>query len=356
MKNAGLAENVRQMLYDTGVLNNRERSEFFSRYALTPISADGSARRFFRVERSGESLCVGVAPQDTSTQNMAEAHSVMAIGRHLLSKNIPIPEILGSDELTGVILFEDCGDLRLHDVLRQENTEVSVDHSSMLEIYRRLVAILARMQVRGAESFNRQWCYDTPEYDTSVMVGRESHYFLNEFWHNLLQGEPCPGIEEEFADIAIQAGTGLNGFFLHRDFQSRNVMLINSQLKIIDFQGGRLGPPAYDLASLLIDPYSEMPEEMQFELMSAYLSELRSFFGYDEKVFLRQYAYLALQRNLQILGAFSFLSQKRGKPFFKEYIQPALGNLCRLLEEKELRPYSQLRGIVHKAQDLFQSL
>jgi hypothetical protein len=350
MKIAQLSENVASLLFNAGVLSSRERDDFSGRYSMTPITADGSERLFFRVARHGESLCIGVSPHDGSARNLAEALSAMAIGRHLFAQDVPVPRIVGADPETGLILFEDCGDIRLHDVLKKTEEGSAAEHDTKMEIYRRLIQVLAHMQSCGARGFNRQWCYDTPEYDTDVMVKKESEYFLNEFWHNLLQGEHCPGIAEEFADIALNGGRGLRGFFLHRDFQCRNIMMSGTEIKIIDFQGGRLGPPAYDLASLLIDPYSDLTEEMRAALVRTYLAELHKYSEYDEQVFLRQYIYLALQRNLQILGAFSFLSQTRGKSFFQRYIHPALQSLSGILEKEELRGYSQLRRIVTEAQ------
>lgn len=319
-----------------------------SAYTLLPIAADGSSRIFYRLVYRGASLCIGVMPADHAKAAHDEARSMAAIGRHLFSRKVPVPEILAFDEQTGLVLLEDCGDIKLHDRLQQRKPVVEAGQE-ICALYRELLDGLAYMQVQGAEGFDDAWCHDTARYDTELMIERESLYFLSQFWQGLLGQEAPDGIEEEFADIAFNAGRGQLHLFLHRDFQSRNVMVVGTSLKIIDFQGGRLGPPGYDLASLLIDPYAALSFSFQEEMRSHYLRCLQSFIDYDEKVFLRQYTYLQLQRNLQILGAFAFLYVRRRKPFFKEYIGPALCHLGMLLDKQELQAYTCLRRLAAEA-------
>ncbi len=87
-------------------------------------------------------------------------------------------------------------------------------------------------------------------------------------------------------------------------------------VRFIDFQGGRLGPLGYDLASLLIDPYSNLPQDVQDDLLELYLRLISNHLAVDEAHFKRHYTLLAFQRNMQIVGAFSFLYKVRQKAFF----------------------------------------
>jgi len=120
-------------------------------------------------------------------------------------------------------------------------------------------------------------------------------------------------------------------------------MIKEGRLRVIDFQGARFGPLAYDLASLLIDPYTPLPEEEQASLLLLYLGKLERTHPAAAVDFVRQYHVLALQRNLQILGAFAFLSQRRGKTFFANYMAPAASSLHRLLVKPELACFPILR-------------
>ena len=125
-------------------------------------------------------------------------------------------------------------------------------------------------------------------------------------------------------------------------------MITEGKIRIIDFQGGRRGPLAYDLASLLIDPYMGLSGSLQRELRQRYITRLQDFIPYEPEHFEQEYLLLALQRNLQILGAFGFLSHKRKKRFFAGFIKPALGSLNSLLAKPEAADYAGLHGLVRQ--------
>ncbi|HER63361.1 MAG TPA: hypothetical protein ENO11_05225 [Desulfobacteraceae bacterium] len=204
-----------------------------------------------------------------------------------------------------------------------------------------------RMQVKGGEGFDASWCWQTPVYDRALMLERESGYFLQALCHDFFGLEPDTGtLNREFGLIAEMAGKAPAGFFLHRDFQSRNIMITDGAIRIIDFQGGRLGPLGYDLASLLIDPYVCLSKELQEALLDEYLSELLKQVKYDPHALREEYLYLSLQRNLQILGAFAFLGKQRGKSFFLPFIQPALLSIRELLRKAESAQYPVLVGVI----------
>jgi len=213
------------------------------------------------------------------------------------------------------------------------------------------------MQVLGGRDFLSEWCWDTPCYDRRLMLERESGYFLRALGRDFLglsfAVEP---LEEEFALLAGRASAAPVDFFLHRDFQSRNIMIKSGRVRFIDFQGGRFGPLAYDLASLLLDPYMGLSEEMREELKNFYLVTLQETIDYDATCFEREYFVLALQRNLQILGAFAFLSQKKKKRFFARFLRPALASLNSLLAKPEAADYVALKSLGQRCAARFDQL
>ncbi|MCI5159544.1 MAG: aminoglycoside phosphotransferase, partial [Candidatus Electrothrix sp. AUS1_2] len=234
---------------------------------------------------------------------------------------------------------------RLHDVVQEKGT----DSEQVIRLYRQAVSELARMQVRGSEGFDPAWCWDTPRYDSALMLERESGYFLRAFCRDFLRLEiDEEKIAKEFHTLADKASLAEATFFLHRDFQSRNIMIRQDRVRFIDYQAGRLGPLAYDLASLLIDPYAALPIQFQEELLEHYLDTLTGLLPYDRSRFRQEYPSLALQRNLQILGAFAFLSQQRGKPFFRQYLAPALGSLQGLLAKTATAEYPYLTALCRR--------
>ena len=201
------------------------------------------------------------------------------------------------------------------------------------------------MQISGSVHFDRNWCWQSQRYDKNLMLEKESGYFLQTFCGDYLglQDFP-PTLTDEFEQLAGRASSQPAVYFLHRDFQSRNLMLCKGQIRVIDFQGGRLGPLGYDLASLLIDPYAAIPPEVQQELLEHYLEHLCQY-GLDDLAFLRGFPSLVLQRDLQILGAFAFLSQQRQKAFFQQFILPAAISLQHHLAGPEGKNYPELQKI-----------
>ncbi len=309
---------------------------------LQPLHGDGSSRRFFRVFSADRPLCLAVLPAGGTERDLAEARSAAAIAGHLGQAGVPVPRVLGGDTDRGILLFEDLGDCRLHDLLRR-------DRAAALAWYPDIVRLLARMQVRGAVDFRRNWCFDAAIYDEQVMIERESLYFATAFWRDTLFGEEVTGLREEFEELARRAAAGFELLFLHRDFQSRNIMISDGRVRIIDFQAGRLGPPGYDIASLLIDPYAALSGTLQDELLACYLEEMGRLGGVDVNRIRDTYPLLAVQRNLQIIGAFAYLSGRRQKPFFRPYIMPSLIMLQNRLTQQLFEDFVVLRRTVAAA-------
>lgn len=317
--------------------------------ACTPLAGDGSQRSFFRLRFPDTTAVVAILPAGQDLAQMAEARSAWLIGTHLCHAGVPVPEPLAYDEESGAILFEDLGDLRLHNYLREM---AAGDDAELLGLYGEVVRELARMQILGGEGFQVSWCWQTPRYDRELMLTRESGYFLESLCQGLLGLRPdTVSLGREFEEIAGHAAAAPTHFFLHRDFQSRNLMLKDGRVRIIDFQGGRLGPLGYDLASLLIDPYMGLAKTVQDTLLAEYLRELRRLSSYDPERFRKEYFYLALQRNLQILGAFAFLGGKMGKTFFLPFIRPALETLHTRLAWEGHGRYPLLAQLVETCQE-----
>lgn len=307
--------------------------------ALVPLLPDGSSRRFFRLQRA-EQKVIAILPPENDPAGLVEARAFARIGRHLRECGAPTPALLAFDDQTGLALCEDLGAHRLYEEVQLRGLDAA------LPFYAQAVHALARIQVRGAQGFDPDWCWDTPVYDRQLMLERESGYFLRACCTDLLQldfdGEAVGAECRHLAEAASQAPAR---FFLHRDFQSRNIMISNGAVRFIDFQGGRLGPLAYDLASLLIDPYVGLNAAAQEHLLATYLQALGREINYDHEQFEREYLLLALQRNLQILGAFAFLSRVKQKPFFAQFLVPALDSLRGLLAKPGAAGYAGLNHL-----------
>lgn len=308
------------------------------------IPGDGSKRHFWRL--TSHSTHQSFIAMENTPENSAlwrENRAYLKIGNHLCSKGLPIPKIHVFDLDHGWFILEDFGTESLQDL--------SIQHGYPLDLYEKVIDVLFRLQTEGIEGFDPGWTCQTEVYDRLVMSQYEACYFRDSFLHRYLGLKTSwPELEGPFERLQEKASRAPNHFFLHRDFQSRNILVKEAKVGIIDWQGGRLGPLAYDLASLINDPYTAIPDETKVHLYLSYLALLKEKFPQWADSFEASYPYLAIQRNLQILGAFSHLSQAVGKTYFESYIPEAarsLRHLLRTLGDSALMPLLQLMETIH---------
>ncbi len=338
MKLSAWEENILSLLQQSGFGGGNVPDIEFEQ-----LNPDGSQRRFFRLHLEGKKSLMAVLPPEDSANGLRESRSAWKIGCHLEKIGSPVPKMVAFDRDSGFLLCEDLGDVRLYDLVTQKG---GMPRQHLEMIYKDVIKDLVRMQLRGGEGLAASWCWDSPCYDRKLMLERESGYFLQSFCRDYLKLDVDDGnLAAEFLQLTLGAAKAPAVFFLHRDFQSRNIMIKDNRIRFIDFQGGRLGPLGYDLASLLIDPYVCLSQDLQDDLLAFYLVQLAKKIRYDEREFRHQYLMLALQRNLQALGAFGFLTGKRGKTFFGSAIAPALLGLQSLLAKPELAGYPVLRKL-----------
>ncbi len=323
----------------------RENSALSGSLRWQPLHGDGSERTFYRVATQKESLIlIWCPPGDETFPN--ENDSYVYIGRHLRQKGVPVPEIFGYYRSEGLTLVEDLGSVHLQDL-------VVSGAEGLTALYGQAIDVLLEMQVRATEDLETRHCFDTSQYDRQFIIERELEYFRWSFLEGALGLEiDSRSVEQDFSLLASQAGEEDGElFFLHRDFQSRNLMVKGDHLYLIDFQGARLGPPQYDLAALLLDPYVQLPEVIQQELLIAYSSAFTTLTGGSADKFLQKYPHVALCRNLQVLAAFSFLTRIRGRSHFAQYIVPAWNRLRQQLAEPPCLQYRTLAAVVQSQND-----
>jgi aminoglycoside/choline kinase family phosphotransferase len=290
-----------------------------------PLAGDGSDRRFYRL--LGSPTVVLIFHPFPPGGEVNENDSYYLLGRHLRAQGAPVPEIYTYCREEFWMMVEDLGDISLESALKRQSQESQVRHW-----YQQALMILADMQIKGQEDFDTSWCFDTPVLHRPFLWERECGYFVRAFLNKYL-GLPVT-VEELAPDFerlltgSLPAGPN---YFLHRDFQSKNLYITGGRLRVIDFQGGRLGPLGYDVASLLIDPYVNLSPAWQAELLDYYLDLITSRLEVDQAAFREQYDHLAICRNLQVLGAYGFLTKVKGKDQFARYIPAALEGLRRRL-------------------------
>ena len=287
----------------------------------------------------------------TGTQ---EVDAFIQIGKYLFDKGVSLPAIILSDPFAGLVFLEDLGDLHLQDVVLQNKHDPDV----ILPLYRSIIDQLINMALPGKDSFDPEWAWQSESYDVTVVLEKECRYFVDAFLNLYLgMGVSYEELKSEFVILAEGAAADTDAGFMHRDIQSRNIMVQQKRCYIIDYQGGRTGPLQYDLASLLLDPYVALSSNTRMTLYDYYVKQLSSRVVCDASAFQKKYETCAITRNLQILGAFGNLSKKKGKHYFEAYIPAALKTLSQSIENYHARDnLPGLRKIVVQADEVLRAI
>ena len=306
------------------------------------LAGDGSDRIWYRVSHQNKSFIVGdhgICLPDT--EPLMQLYSFVHIGRHLFSKGIPVPRILNYDILSGMVIMEDLGDVHLETLARQQNGILS-----LVKLYQKVIDLLIEFSIKGLQEFNTEWTCQTPTYSKELILEKECRYFMDAFINGHLNlNLSWQDYEDEFGYIADHAlKNGITGL-MHRDCQSRNIMIFDGQLFFIDFQSARIGPLQYDLASLLIDPYMNLSDAIKDKLLH-YTVEKLNLNTIQGEAFLRNYQFCCLTRNLQFLGAFSYLSRVKKKIGFEQYIPFAVSSLKNIIMGLNINKIPKLTRLV----------
>jgi aminoglycoside/choline kinase family phosphotransferase len=143
-------------------------------------------------------------------------------------------------------------------------------------------------------------------------------------------------LEQDFNLLADFLLETRQDYFLYRDFQSANVMLVGGEPWFIDYQGGRKGAPQYDVASLLYDAKAHIPEKSREKLLEYHINNFCSVSGESKSEFRGYYAGFSMIRLMQALGAFGFRGLYEKKPTFTGSIVPAVKLLIQLIDSEQL--------------------
>jgi aminoglycoside/choline kinase family phosphotransferase/dTDP-glucose pyrophosphorylase len=310
------------------------------------LAGDGSDRQWYRLTAGSRHLIMVDHGICNTPGIQQEVDAYVDIGRHLHAQKAAVPQIYLWDRFAGLVFTEDLGDQHLQQVVHNQSAD------KRLNQYKQVIDAWLHMALAGSQNFDPGWTYQSARYDRVTILEKECRYFVEAFLQGYLGWSiTYDALAAEFeglADAAVRGGT--NGL-MHRDLQSRNIMVKGDRIFFIDFQGARPGPLQYDLASLLIDPYVALAPDLQTQLLAYCAHTLEQRYGVDAHGFLQGYAHCALTRNLQILGAFAFLSRVKKKSHFESHIPLAIQTLKRHLFAPETMELPKLARVVADAAD-----
>lgn len=228
------------------------------------------------------------------------------------AEKIPLfPAIYAVDPECGLILEEDCGKCNLKNFVfdkGKKSEESIVLYRSVLDslIAWQNIGTIGLPHIRSRAMDFEMYLWETSYFTDHCLC----EYFGLGHLADAQWKEDRITLAEKVASFPLLA--------IHRDFQSENIMVTNDGIRFVDYQGGRLGAPEYDVASLLCDPYVAFDTDTRSELLAYYIEQSGS------NITEESFRLAAMQRLFQAMGAYANLSLHKGKPVFATYIAPAL--------------------------------
>ncbi len=353
--------------------------------SMTRLAGDGSTRWIYRAG-SMDITAVAIANPLQPGPHPDENESFLAVRDYLHRRGIRVPDFYAADLDQGILLLEDLGDLRLYDVARAPwsgpeprapdvNPQLQGPAANPQRLYEQAIDLLVKMQAPGDPAFQPE-SVGNSDYNEAFILNEEARYFHKEMVCGLASLEhPFTRIEPDCRRLAREAVSSCPGpgaargdrVFMHRDYQSRNLMVTGRPvgmgasgkeptIAVIDFQGARLGPPEYDLASLIMDPYVALSAPLRRELLDRYLREASTRGvpgvpaavgrGREWDLWHGRFLASAANRLMQALGAFAKLGRRLDRPGFLEHVPSGLSRLDEILQTRGDCP--ELLGLVRR--------
>lgn len=307
---------------------NNEFKRFSGKEAdsLNILPVSGSNRSYVRILSDNRSF-IGVINQDKR-----ENKAFMYLADHLHKNQVNVPGILYYNAEKGVYFQEDLGDTTLYSYIESIKKESNHDEI-ILQEYKNVIDEMPKIQIHTAKHLDFSFCYPRQAFDEQSI-----RWDLNYFKYYFLKLINIPFdeqlLENDYTKFTRRLLEADKVFFLYRDFQSRNIMRHTGQYFFIDFQGGRKGALAYDLASLLFEAKSQLSPNIRTTLLEYYIQTFASYKEFREENFLQSFYPYVLIRILQALGACGYRGYFERKSLFLKSIPPALINLNWLLQSK----------------------
>jgi aminoglycoside/choline kinase family phosphotransferase len=311
--------------------------------AVEPLAGDASVRRFFRLRTHTGASYVAVS-YPLPSNGLHKTH--LAMNEYLKKYRIPVPRILGVHEKGSLLVVEDLGEETLEAFYARECPRAARHY------YKKAIDLVVTLQGAATDKLRPS--------DIAYQSILDEKKFMEELEHThryflcgLLGVKPKPAqkraLREGFQALARRAAQQ-PWVLCHRDYHSRNLLVREKGIGVVDYQDARRGPYTYDLVSLLRDSYTPLTERFRTDMISYFLSRSKN--RWNGRPVREDFEYMGLQRNLKALGTFAYQKVERGTGRYLPYIQPTLKqvwlNLHRFEEEFDgLR--KALRDCVAKA-------
>jgi aminoglycoside/choline kinase family phosphotransferase len=301
-------ERINRYLNESGLADRHPR--------VLPLTGDASDRRYFRVLQDDVPsvvLALHSGPIDFQTLPFANVADLLQRMR------LPVPSILGHSNADGILALQDLGDVTLQAHLGASSP---AEHAAL---YREAVSLIEILQRHGRDLESERFIPYQIAFDVEKLTWELEFFvkhFLLAYRGAQLSVDERQALAVEWSAIAEELAAEPR-VLCHRDYHSRNLMLHDGRLYLIDFQDARLGPDTYDLVSLLRDSYVDLTD-LEVDDLIAYFLALKKTAPAQSAEFRRRFDLMALQRNLKALGTFGYQTTTRGNSVYIQYIPRTL--------------------------------
>ena len=298
-----------------------------TRTRIVALTGDASDRRYFRLwlpDGQSRVAAVHVGAIDSA------AMPFVAVGRLFAAMPVPVPRVLEASDDLGVLLLDDLGDETLFAHLPAATA------AERTALYRQAIDLIATIQERGAALASTGCVAYGLAFDVEKLTF-ELQFFLTHFVEGHRAASLSPAARTGFADAwrdIVEELAAEPRVLCHRDYHSRNLMLHDGRLVVIDFQDARMGPDTYDLASLVRDSYVDI-DDVEAAAYVAYFRDLRArrpgAAPESTEAFQRRFDLMSLQRGLKALGTFGFQASVKGNTSYLVSVPRTLAHVGRTL-------------------------
>lgn len=302
-------------------------------YNVEAMPGAGSSRRYFRLRHESLPSAVAAVGDD-----IAENRAFVALSEAFKSCGVRVPEVYAFSDDGRCCLQQDLGDKALLPLLAG---------GSRMELAEKSLRSLAHMQTVSPDVWKEAVCFNP---FSKRLVMWDLNYFKYEFLKPSGVVFDEDRLEDDFESLSglLTGGDRSLWGFMYRDFQSRNVMIRDGEPWMIDFQGGRFGPLAYDAVSFLWQAKAGFTDEERSALLSYYSEELASLRGIGKRAVEASVSDLLPLRMLQVLGAYGFRGLIERKSHFIESIPAAIANLWKVAQTGGLERYPEIYAIARR--------
>jgi N-acetylmuramate 1-kinase len=275
--------------------------------ARHPLAGDASFRRYVRLRRGAERAMLMDAPPPQE-----DVRPFVRIARLLERLGLSAPRVLAADEAAGLLLLEDLGDETYTRVLAAGGDE------------RALYTLATDLLIDLHRRFDRAMADGVPPYDDKRLLDEAA--LLVDWYLPAIRGEETsPSLRAEYLDRwreAFVIARSVADTLVLRDYHVDNLMLLDGRdgigaCGLLDFQDAVIGPASYDLVSLLEDARRNVAQDLAAAMIARYCD---AFPALDRDAFLASYAVIGAQRSAKIVGIFTRLDRRDGKPVYLEHI------------------------------------